>query len=661
MSDRYRADIDGLRAISVLGVILFHAGIGGGGYIGVDVFFVISGYLITGLILQDLALDRFSLADFWVRRIRRIAPASVVMLACVLVVGYWLMLPADLLTLGDSSLAQICLVSNVYFWRDSGYFAAGAELKPLLHTWSLAVEEQFYVILPLVLWFLHRYCKKQMLRILIAATLASFLLSVYGMSRFPSATFFLLPTRAWELLAGSLLAGTGKRMRSGYLAEIVSLIGAFAIIAPMCYYDEHTLFPGVAALPPVIGSTLLIFSNSDRLTRTGKLLAWQPLVFVGKASYSLYLWHWPILAFGRYVNDGPLTAANTVYLLLLTCAISVLSLHYVELTVRQQCFFTSRFALLRGFACTSIALVALSLALRIDEGCRFRVASLLGQQTTRTLGGDMDSLLNNRLPKLGAIQSSSSSFIVWGDSHAGVTLAVFDEIASVANVMGISACLGGNPPLPDVDISWNTDLRKWNEGVMNLVERDAIKHVFLVARWASFVEGSTPYDVSQGGFVDQPLIYNYDVSLRSSESSFRLFANRLTALCKRLANNGSNVYILPQVPEQYLNPMRRSLIAMRTAGLVACPNRGVTRDEHEVRQSRVTRCFEQLKSISPLIHVIHFDDSIFDGDGLSQLQIDGKLVYSDSHHLSPFGVERVWRKQLEIIFHEISSDNLIAP
>ena len=660
MSDKYRADIDGLRAVSVIGVILFHAGMGSGGYIGVDVFFVISGYLITGLILKDLSLDRFSLAEFWMRRIRRIAPASVVMLACVLLVGYWLMLPADLVTLGDSALAQICLLSNVYFWRDTGYFAAGAELKPLLHTWSLAVEEQFYVVLPLVLWFLHRNCKKYMFKILMVATIASCLLSAYGMSHFPSATFFLLPTRAWELLAGSLLAHQKSRIPTGSMAEVVSLAGAIAVVAPMCYYNEQTVFPGVAAIPPVIGAVLLILSNTERLTRIGQLLAWWPLVFVGRASYSLYLWHWPILAFGRYVNDGPLTAPKTFCLLILTFVISVLSLRYVERTVRQQVCFSTRFSLLRGFACASIALAIFSFAFRADEGCRFRAPSLLGEPTTRTLGGDMASLRHNRLPKLGATQSNSPSFIVWGDSHAGVTLPVFDELGADADVMGISASLGGNPPLPGVDISWNADLREWNEGVLKLVELHAIKHVFLVARWASFVEGATPYDVSQGGFVDEPLIYNRDAALRSTETALDLFENRLTELCKRLIGKGSRVYILTQVPEQHFNPMRRALISMRTAGLLAHPSRGVTRDEHDMRQSRVSCCLDQLKELSPLLQVINFDDAIFDSDGVSQLQIDGKLVYSDSHHLTPFGVEKIWRMQLESVFQEISSHNLTA-
>jgi peptidoglycan/LPS O-acetylase OafA/YrhL len=198
---KYRPDIDGLRAVAVSMVLLFHAGLGfPGGYVGVDVFFVISGFLITGLILKEQKAGTFTLANFWMRRIRRIIPAATVMVATVLIAGFFLLLPTDYVELGQSSIAQQLMLSNVYFWRSTGYFSGFAELKPLLHTWSLAVEEQFYIGYPFLIIILSRFRRRNIALFIALLTAVSFATSQYGVEHYPNATYYLLPTRAWELL-----------------------------------------------------------------------------------------------------------------------------------------------------------------------------------------------------------------------------------------------------------------------------------------------------------------------------------------------------------------------------------------------------------------------------------------------------------------------------
>ncbi|HET9048727.1 MAG TPA: acyltransferase, partial [Chiayiivirga sp.] len=228
----YRSDIDGLRAIAVLAVVLYHYGIGPihGGFVGVDIFFVISGYLITGIIHKEIGEGRFTFAAFYERRIRRIFPALFMVLAATLAVGCWLLLPSDLLRLGNAALATLVFGSNVLFWRQSGYFDTSAEYNPLLHTWSLAVEEQFYIGLPILLILLQRFAKGQMRPVLIAGAVLSFALCVGMQSSRPAATFFLSPFRAWELLLGGWLAvGSVPLIRSSRIRVLVS-VAALALL-----------------------------------------------------------------------------------------------------------------------------------------------------------------------------------------------------------------------------------------------------------------------------------------------------------------------------------------------------------------------------------------------------------------------------------------------
>lgn len=242
----YRPEIDGLRAVSVIGVVLFHAGFGfSGGYVGVDVFFVISGFLITRQILSSFNDGSFSIIDFWERRIRRIFPPLIVMLAAVLATGYLLLLPDDFLALGKSSVSQTLMAANLYAWRDTGYFAVAADLRPLLHMWSLAVEEQFYLLLPILLWLVHRAGSVAIRGFLVISFLTSLGLCIFATPRYPSAAFFLLPTRAWELIFGSLIAAGGKIRLPVWLREGFSIAGLISIFFSMLQFSKSTVFPEI--------------------------------------------------------------------------------------------------------------------------------------------------------------------------------------------------------------------------------------------------------------------------------------------------------------------------------------------------------------------------------------------------------------------------------
>ncbi len=311
---QYRPDIDGLRAIAVGTVVLFHAGICcSGGYIGVDVFFVISGFLITSLLLKDLDRGTFTFVGFWERRTRRIAPALFVVSAATLVAGWLLLLPVDLINLGRATASQAVFAANVFYWLDSGYFSAASDEKPLLHTWSLAVEEQFYFIAPVLLWALYHVKplrgRTSLLVLMTLGIVSSFLVSVYGVARHPVAAFYLLPTRAWELLLGSLVATLPpipSPLNRRTVRDFAATTGFASILVPAFLYTKETPFPGVAALAPCLGTALLIWANGrtegTAPTFIARLLSLNPIVFVGLISYSLYLWHWPLLAFATYYS-----------------------------------------------------------------------------------------------------------------------------------------------------------------------------------------------------------------------------------------------------------------------------------------------------------------------------------------------------------------------
>src|SRR4051812_39233055 len=301
-SAQYRPDVDGLRAIAVMLVLNFHGFPAAmpGGFIGVDVFFVISGFLITGIIARELEQGRFSLLTFYIRRVRRIFPALIAVLAVVLILGWFWMLPATFAQLGTDVFASAGFAANIALLLQSGYFDVESAKKPLLHLWSLGIEEQFYLAWPLILMLATRW-RVALLSIAGAIAIASFTFNVARVGFDPVATFYLPFSRAWELLAGAVLALTWSRIdQSGAASNWRAAAGLVLIVIAAAVLNVHRAFPGWWALLPVAGSALLLSAPAAWINRT--LLSWPPMVWIGLISYPLYLWHWPLLVFPAVVK-----------------------------------------------------------------------------------------------------------------------------------------------------------------------------------------------------------------------------------------------------------------------------------------------------------------------------------------------------------------------
>ena len=346
----YRREIDGLRALAVLPVILFHAGFEtfSGGFVGVDVFFVISGYLITTIILAELEQGKFSIVNFYERRARRILPALfLVMLVCIPFALMWFF-TNQLKDFSQSLVAVSVFASNILFWHESGYFDTAAELKPLLHTWSLAVEEQYYVLFPLFLMLFWKLGKRWILLTLGLLFVVSIVVAQWLAYAEPGAAFYLLPTRGWELLIGAFAAfylskANPKEFGKG-LSELGGWLGVALILYAVFAYSKATPFPGLFALVPTLGAVLIILFANQKNT-VGKFVGNKIFVGVGLVSYSAYLWHQPLLAFFKYRNNGDLDKISASIIIVATFALAVLSLRYIETPVRTKKILVTRSAL----------------------------------------------------------------------------------------------------------------------------------------------------------------------------------------------------------------------------------------------------------------------------------------------------------------------------
>ncbi|RDB44279.1 acyltransferase [Halomonas sp. DQ26W] len=332
----YRRDIDGLRAVSVIPVILFHAGLQpfSGGFVGVDVFFVISGYLITLVIINEIEEGNFSFSRFYERRARRLLPALFFVLLCCTPLAWIWMLPNQFKEYSQALVAISFFVSNVLFWRMDGYFAPDSETNPLLHTWSLSVEEQFYIFFPVLLLLAWRHGKVTAFYIVIILTLVSFLLSEWGWRISPSATFYLLPTRAWELGAGSICAFiiyNRKPRQEGLL----SLLGVILILYSVFFYDNDTPFPSAYTLVPVTGAVLVVLFGSKKGIANW-FLSSKYMVGVGLISYSAYLWHQPLMAFARIRSESYPDSSLMLILALTSLGLAYFTWKYVEQPFRKR-------------------------------------------------------------------------------------------------------------------------------------------------------------------------------------------------------------------------------------------------------------------------------------------------------------------------------------
>lgn len=502
----YRPEIDGFRSVAVLPVILFHAGFGlfAGGFVGVDIFFVISGYLITGIIHGEILSGRFSIIQFYERRARRILPALFLVLAVSVCLASIWMLPLAYEGFSRSLVAVNVFVSNVLFWRDSGYFDLANELKPLLHTWSLSVEEQFYVFFPLILVLMRKLRTGMLSAVVGGLTLASLLASVWASTRLPGANFYLLPTRAWELGAGALVAlvRLEKRTLGRFACEALSMAGAAMILFAIFSYDANTPFPGVAALPPVVG-TVLVIACARPGTFIGNLLSCRPLVAIGLISYSAYLWHQVVFVFARLRSLDELGTAAYLGLVVLSLALAYLSWRFVEAPFRDRTR-TSRRLIFTGSALGAAAFIAIGALGMTTAGLPARlpadVVKIAALSEERGLPPCEPQRRDGGLAVDQCIYGEGSRQIVlWGDSHAkalseGLLDVLGSHDASLVSLT-VPACL----PV----IGWNLQEPACEDFRRNTIDyltaaRDPGTVVVVHGRWVNML-GHRNFDNGEGG------------------------------------------------------------------------------------------------------------------------------------------------------------------
>lgn len=635
---KYRPEIDGLRAIAVMAVVIHHFGFGcPGGYVGVDVFFVLSGFLISSLILRDIKRETFSLVNFWERRVRRIFPALAVTIAVTLAAGL-LLLPHDFQELAESAVASVFSIANVYFWTNTGYFQASAETMPLLHMWSLSVEEQFYVFHPFLLVVLCRYTSTMtMFYVLCFLSLLSLLVAWYAVIYHPSVAFYLLPTRLWELLLGTLIsigifdfswspAAMGRK-----LTNSIQVLGIFAILVPVFLYSPSTPFPGIAAIPPCIGTALLIWVFQTEKGLIYRFLESPGMRGIGKISYSLYLWHWPILAYVRYWNVAPeLSVLTSALAFAASFIFGYLSYRFVETPFRKKSILETKRSVFCVAGLSALCLVGSGLGIIYmhgfpsrfsDQTLHFANAFSSKQVSNVTLS---DLRTENVLQLVESSDSQKEALLVWGDSHAKAICPVLKNLGMQSNTTVHAITHTGTPPLLNYvgkgEFSMKDQTTVWNKEVLKLVAANTkIRRVILVARW----------DQSIGS----------DVEGAAAIEGLRL-------VCETLKRLGRKTYILLQVPTHPTDVPKH--LARQTIFGFPVESVSVSKDDClsvKVNQMIVERLHETATILDPQPFFLDSSQTRF------RAAVDGDSLYKDRHHLSEDGallLENLFRPVFEI-------------
>lgn len=649
--------------MAVMAVVLFHLKLGlPGGYIGVDVFFVISGFLITGIILRGMDQSTFSLAEFWERRFRRIVPALFVMVAATLAAGYCLLLPHDLEQLGESSVAQALLVANVCFWRDTGYFAGPSELKPLLHTWSLAVEEQFYLAFPLLLVFFKTQDRKKLFWGLAWISVISLGGSVYGTLFHPGATFFLLPTRAWELLVGCLLAVLPWKCVSRPRRDsAVAMAGLLAILVPACFYSSKTPFPGLAAIPPVCGAAAVIFATGvSPETSVARMLSLRPIVFVGLISYSLYLWHWPVIVYVRtywgYVGWKQIILATLCSLLL-----SIISWRFIETPFRRPASQPSRRRLLGVAVSMAAATLTVGILFVVSGGVptRFPNYSRVLLEDTLWNGTEFslpirEELKISKLPTLGRNLKRSDSpidFIVWGDSHGMTISTVINEVAAEVGLSGKAILHSGIPPVPNCyrpNKSLPSETRQRQNEIVELLKNSRPRHLLLVARWSFYTDGYSELD----GHHDRLILSDSPAVQSTAPPPGQVLSRNLVSLADFCEKHGIVLWILKQVPETGERRPAKEWFLFTVGKKNSLSDNRCTVEDHARRQANVESVFQSIQSSA--VRFVDPAPAFFDSLQRTVNYRGGRSLYRDNHHVTRWGAAAI-RKPLLKMFQEMAA------
>ena len=558
----YRPDIDGLRAIAVVAVVLFHAHIGpfAGGFVGVDVFFVISGYLIVGMIVDDINAGTFSIAAFYERRLRRLFPALFVVMAACIIAGYLLFLPEEFRKFGQSLVATSAFVSNVLFWSEAGYFDSPPELKPLLHTWSLAVEEQFYLLFPALLLFVFKYWKQSLNRVLMVLVGISFIAATASLVKHPDTAFYLPHARMWEFLIGALLVVSGApNLPTQRAREALASIGLAMVVVSTVVYSSKTPFPGPAAALPCIGTAMIVHAGRGGDSWVRSMLTSRPIVYIGLISYSLYLWHWPILVFARAWLVRPLTTLEAAALIAISFVIAHLSWRFVESPFRAKRRNFSRNQIFAFASGATVVMLALGATIDVRDGLPSRVSPEVAVAAAGAFDADVAfrrrcsnfspaQVSKDVLCRIGSNHRAPPTFVLWGDSHADALASVVSNVARDAGQTGLFAGSGGCAPLLGVSrtASRAFPCESFNDRVVDLIRGDeTLSTVILVSRWVLTADGRR-YLNESGADASVRDSQSHEVGLAENRAVFRRGLERTLAA---LRDAGKRVVVVGPVPE----------------------------------------------------------------------------------------------------------------
>ncbi|WP_347268292.1 acyltransferase family protein [Paracoccus sp. (in: a-proteobacteria)] len=645
-SPLYRPDIDGLRAVAVGLVVLFHAGVPGlaGGFIGVDVFFVISGYLITSILLREGRDGSHSLARFYERRIRRIFPALAVVLLATTAAGIHVLTPPQLADYGRSMLATMLFVSNFYLGMTSNYFAPDAETQPLLHTWSLAVEEQFYIFFPIFIITLLRRWPGRVGPVVWAVAALSFAACVVLTGIRPTMAFYLAPTRAWELLAGSLLAIHAPRalpQGRAWIAQALGIAGLALVVGAGFAFSTATPFPGWQAGLPVAGSVALILAGSLGGGVATRLLASAPMRGLGLISYSLYLWHWPVIVLLRLWTIDPPTPLQMSLAVIGSVLLSILSWRFVEQPARhagRRRGWLRHPVLWAGAACI-LAVSALSGVLvqsrglpgRFSEAERLLLVEEVKDGSTPCEGnGDWREIARCHIGAPGAPES----FLVWGDSHGLALLPGFDAaMASLGRggqYVGIPGCvtlLGlsrANDPFPGLCFPLG-------DHVLSILDSNpGIRTVYLVSRWSVYAQGVR---FQHAPTARQSLVIDAQSPAPSLEENPRAFRRALARTLAEFSRRGLKVVVVNQVPDVGYHVSIAMVMTARTHRDLDLRTR---REEYEDFQRSTAAIFAPHAARGE-IELLPLEDLLCDASLCRVTTRDGLPAYWDDNHLSRRG------------------------
>jgi peptidoglycan/LPS O-acetylase OafA/YrhL len=651
----YRADIDGLRAIAVASVVLFHAGLTSlsGGFVGVDIFFVISGYLIGAHIYRDTSVGKFSLGSFYQRRAKRILPALFFVLLVCYALSWLLLAPTELESFGRYAVASVIAVSNLLAWHTANYFAPGTDQNPLLMTWSLGVEEHFYIVFPLLMLAAIRTFKLKGERLrtrlfwmMAGAALLSFGASLVLTRTHPGAAFYLLPTRAWELAVGVLMAiyeagwrdnGAAEGAYGGSRwSELRSCVGLSAVFFAILEYGRSTPFPGLAATAPVIGAALII--SAPRATLNQWLLSSRPFRWVGLVSYSWYLWHWPLLSFARICADKPISKAVALALVAAALGLAWVSYRFVEQPFRHSKMAAN--PLLRRYAAACLLFGLPGVLLIATHGAPRRFPLLARQEeeirsVTHPCVGDVPELqAQGCLPA----PDGRPALALVGDSHANALVWQMRRLAADANVRLYTLTQTTCPPLLGMTTSSTTpeaqsECVKDNDDAIKFVASDPTVHVVVLA---GFWSATWMY---WGGYHRAG-----DHSAVSPEENEKNFEQGLDSTIAFLQQAGKRVIVVQDSETLRFDPVRRlradliplrGLVRRRVQGETAAPGRAMN-DEMYWKDNEAAA--EIVTKVAARRDAETFDlrPGLCGADSCGFYE-DGVLLYLDTNHLSPAG------------------------